>query len=488
MSATLTGPRRVPTGKRQRPMLRLLEAPAAAKPQKARREDLDALGRSDASRLAVLTASISAFGLVIVLSASSVVSIATYGSPWSLFERQVMWTALGVLAFLFCARIQLAKLRRLSTAAVLMSSFLLLAVLAPGIGKIAGGSSRWIGAGPIRIQPSELAKLAFVLFCADLVARRERADDQWQQIVRPVALVLAFLAILIVKQPDLGTAIVLICIASSVLYAGGVRWRLLAAVMGVIFAAGSVLALSASYRRDRLLSFINPFAHASTTGYQVVQSLAALGSGHLTGTGLGGSSVTWGLLPNAQTDFIFAVIGNELGLVGAIAVLVFFGALGVLGLRIAARAEDRFAALLACGITCWLVCQAFINIGGVIGVLPETGIPLPFLSFGGSSLVVALASVGLLHNISRHRSLPNAASAPSAKWPSAKKRTIGRQRPSSSRRPSTTPSAQSRSANQRNVASSGSVSAKAARPARSKGRTVTDGSSEASRRGALFGR
>ncbi|HLI15100.1 MAG TPA: putative lipid II flippase FtsW [Acidimicrobiales bacterium] len=357
----------------------------------------------DARRITALAALLTAFGLVMVLSASPVVSIVDYGSAWSLFERQLLWSVLGVLGFALARRVDLARLRRLAVPLLVGTTLLLLAVLAPGIGRSAGGSSRWIGAGFVRIQPSELAKLAFVLFAADLVCRRAGARDELREIVRPLALVLAFLGVLILKQPDMGTAIVLVCICGLVLFAGGVRTRLLVGGLGLVALAGGALALAAPYRRARLLSFVNPFAHATTTGYQVVQSLAALGSGHLTGAGFAGSATTYGLLPNAQTDFIFAVVGNELGLLGAVGVVLAFLAFGWVGLRIAAHAPDRFSALVAVGVTGWIVCQALINIGGVTGILPETGIPLPFLSFGGSSLVVVLVASGLLANVARAR-------------------------------------------------------------------------------------
>ena len=385
---------------RAAPALRVVKSEPRAQ-RRASRTDLEQLGRRDATRLSMLTAAINGFGLVIVLSASSVVSIATYGSPWALFERQLLWTFFGLIAFFVCSRFDLRRLRKLAPTILMATVAMLVFVLAPHIGKSSGGSSRWIGAGPIKIQPSEFAKLAFALFAADLVARRDGARDQVQTVVRPLVTVLAFTALLILKQPDMGTAIVLVVIGAAVLYAGGIERRVLATVFGALAVVGSILALAAPYRRARLFSFINPFAHASTSGYQVVQSLIALGSGHLFGTGLGGSVAKWGFLPNAQTDFIFAVIGNELGLIGELIVILSFVGLGALGLRIAARTADRFSALLATGITCWLVAQALINIGGVIGVMPETGIPLPFLSSGGSALVVALGAVGLLVNIAR---------------------------------------------------------------------------------------
>jgi cell division protein FtsW len=272
-------------------------------------------------------------------------------------------------------------------------------VFFPAFGSTVGGSSRWIDLGPLQIQPSEFAKLALVLFLSDLAVRRQKARDEFKAIFIPALLALGVLALLIIKQPDLGTAIVLTCIAASVLFAAGVRRRTLLVVVGTLSLAGIVLATDQTYRRERFLAFMHPMANASGSGYQLAQSLIALGSGHLTGSGIGGSVAKWNLLPNAWTDFIFAIVGNELGLLGGIAVIVAFAAFAYFGLRIARRTPDRFSSLLAVGITAWIVSQAFINIGGVEGALPETGVPLPFISSGGSSLVVALVAVGLLYNI-----------------------------------------------------------------------------------------
>jgi cell division protein FtsW len=358
--------------------------------------------RRDASRLTVLVVALNCFGLVIVLSASSVASITESGSPWSLFEKQAMWTVIGAGAFIVASRVDLALLRRAAVPLLVLCGFLLVAVFAPGLSSGAvGGSSRWIGAGPLKIQPSELSKLAFCLFAADLVARRAGATDQRRQIVYPLFTVLGACALLILKQPDMGTAIVLCCIGLSVLWAVGIDRSIFLRLVSVLAVAGGLFALVAPYRRARLLSFVNPFAHASTTGYQAVQGIVAMASGHLTGTGLGNSAAKWGFLPNAWTDYIFAIIGNELGLFGSIAVLCAFAAFCWLGVRIASRTGDLFTSLLATAITCWIGCQAIINIGGVVAVMPETGIPLPFLSSGGSSLVVTLAAVGILVNIAR---------------------------------------------------------------------------------------
>jgi len=343
-------------------------------------------------------------GLPIVLSASAPAAIMSGTSPWSYEIRQCMYMSIGIVAAVLASRIPSRFLRKLRFALPLVALALLIVVFVPGIGQFSGGSSRWVGVGPIQIQPSELMKLAIVVFAADLLARRYKRADHWHAVVRPLLSFMVLAAILIIKQPDLGTAIVLGCITFSMLFAAGVRLPTLASSGVSVLAVGSFLALSATYRRDRLLSFVNPFAHASTTGYQVVQSLATLGLGGMTGSGVGASVTPWGYLPNAHTDFVFAVIAGNLGLVGALIVLAGFGAFGWAGFRIAAREKDPFARFVAIGITCWVLAQAVINIGGVVDALPVTGIPLPFISYGGSSLVLVLVAAGLLFGIARRQS------------------------------------------------------------------------------------
>jgi cell division protein FtsW (lipid II flippase) len=242
-------------------------------------------------------------------------------------------------------------------------------------------------------------KLALAVFAADLLTRRADPSTDPKMIIVPVLAVLGISGILILKQPDMGTALVLSCIAFGILFMGGVPMGSIMKVLGAFAVLAVVIGLADPYRRDRILSFLNPGANKSGTGYQVWQSLIGLGSGHLFGLGLGGGRQKWGLLPNAHTDFIFSVVGEELGLVGAIVLLGLFFALAWFGLRAATRAPDRFGSLLAVGITTWITSQAVINIGAVIGVLPVTGIPLPFISFGGSSLIITMAAVGILLNI-----------------------------------------------------------------------------------------
>jgi cell division protein FtsW len=360
------------------------------------------------TRLAILglVGALCAVGLVMVLSASAYTSLQYYGSVWTIFERQVLWMGLGAIAFGVTARVRYDRWRRFRILLPLATLALLVAVLVPGIGVVAGGSSRWIGLGMLRIQPSELMKLAMAVFAADLLARRADRLDRPGAAVVPLLALLAVSGLLVLKQPDMGTALVLAFITFALLYAGGVPLRPVVKALGVTAVIGLVVGLAEPYRRARLLSFLDPFAHAKGSGYQVVQSLVGLGSGHLYGLGLGGGREKWGLLPNAHTDFIFSVIGEEGGLIGTLMVLGLFAALAWYGLRAASRAPDRFGGLLAVAAVCWITSQAVINIGAVIGVLPVTGIPLPFISFGGSSLVITLVAAGILVNVASFERVP----------------------------------------------------------------------------------
>ncbi len=367
---------------------------------------------SISTRTAVLAVVVAlcAIGLVMVLSASAYTSLQYYGSVWYIFERQVLWMGLGAIAFFVTIRIRYDRWRRLRVLLPLVTLGLLVIVLVPGIGVVAGGSSRWIGFGPLRIQPSELMKLAMAIFASDLLARRADRLEKPIAAVVPLLGLLTVSGLLVLKQPDMGTAMVLAFITFALLYAGGVPLRPVLKALGATAVVGLVVGLAEPYRRARLLSFLDPFAHSKGSGYQVVQSLVGLGSGHLYGLGLGGGREKWGLLPNAHTDFIFSVIGEEGGLLGTLIVLCLFGALAWYGLRAADRAPDRFGSLLAVAATCWITSQAVINIGAVIGVLPVTGIPLPFVSFGGSSLVITLVAAGILVNVASYERLEGEAS------------------------------------------------------------------------------
>ncbi len=348
-------------------------------------------------------------GLVMVLSASAVASLRSFGTPWSFFEHQAVYLVLGVAAFALAQQVRMAVWQRLARPLLIVAALGLMAVLVAG--RSAGGAARWLGSGSLQFQPSELAKLALLLFAADVIARREGRGN-WMYRSVPVLVAGGVYVLLIMKQPDMGTAVVVCCIAAAVLFAAGMPLRSMVGLGLLGGLGGIVFATSASYRAARLTSFINPFAHANSTGYQSVQGLIALGAGHWTGTGIGQSLASWGYLPNQYTDFIFAVIGQEAGFAGSVVVLGLFSALAVVGTRVAWHAPSTFESLVAAGITAWLSAQAVINIGAVAGVLPVTGVPLPFVSYGGTSLVIVMFATGLLANIAR-RSAGQAVPMPS---------------------------------------------------------------------------
>jgi cell division protein FtsW len=340
-------------------------------------------------------------GMVMVLSASSVFSLEIHGSAWYTFLRQIAWTFLGVVGFAIALRIDYRKWRRISEALVLVTGVLLLLVFVPAIGVEVAGARRWLGIGSWSIQPSEMAKLALVVFTADLLSRREHEVWDWRRVLRPVLMVLGAFVVLVCLEPDLDSAFLIAIIVGVVLLIGGVRFAHLAAIGGAGIVAGTIFALSAGYRRERLLSFLDPGSDTVNAGYQAAQSLIHLGSGGIDGVGLGAGRAKWLFLPNAHTDFIFAVIGEELGMIGTFTVLGLFVALLWLGVLTAMRARDRFGMLLATGITVWIGIQAMLNMGGVVGVLPASSVPLPFISFGGSALVVTMIGVGMLANVAR---------------------------------------------------------------------------------------
>lgn len=359
------------------------------------------------SLLAMVIAVLNMVGLLMVMSASSVVSLRESGNAWSYFERQMMWTGLGAVALGLCLVISIDFWRQHVRVWLFGSLGLLVLVLVPGIGRSANGATRWLGPASVRVQPSEFAKFALLLFVADLLARRAHDIADWRQGLRPVVIYLAVVAALIMAQPNLGTTIIIAATTLTMLWAAGVPLLGLT-ITGVAGAALATVAVAGTtFRRTRLLRFLDPWSDPQNTGLQNIQSMVGLANGGLLGKGLGRSTAKWGFLPFAHTDFIFAVIGEEFGLVGALAVVMLFAAVTVTGTWIAMRAGDRFSMLVAVGITTWLTVQAFMNIGAVIGLMPITGIPLPFVSFGGSSLVINLAATGLLLNIARHPAAPS---------------------------------------------------------------------------------
>lgn len=356
-----------------------------------------------------LVVALNLLGLVMVLSASAVDSLYDYGTSWYQFQRQAMWLGIGAVVLIVVMRIDYHLWRRFIPLGLVVAAALLVAVLVPGLGIEANGSSRWLGVGAFRIQPSEIAKLAVLLFVADLLARRVDRIAEPRLTLRPVLFVFGVFAVLIMLQPNLGTTVILGVIVLVVLFVSGVPGRSLAVLGGTGVAAAAVLAFIEPYRYRRLMAFRNPWADPLNTGYQTIQAQVGIANGGLVGMGLGEGRAKWGFLPYPHTDFIFAIVAEELGLLGALGLVAMFLALGVFGVRTALAAPDRFGMLLASGITAWILVQALINVGAVVGVLPITGVPLPFVSFGGSSLLVLMVAAGMLLNVARQATGPLAA-------------------------------------------------------------------------------
>jgi cell division protein FtsW len=385
---------------RRRP--RPTDAPTGTRSRR-RRPATRASGRrtAESTLLLGLIVTLNLTGLVMVMSASSVVSLESYDTSWYYFKRQAIWAGIGTVAMLVVQRIDYHRWRRLSWPALAVSVVLLGAVLVPGVGRNVNGATRWIGYGPLVIQPSELAKLALLLACASLLANRINEIHRLDLVLWPIAVMTSIVIGLVMVQPNLGTSIVLAAIVMTLLFVAGMPGRTLAAVVGVLSALAVFAALAAPYRRARVLSFLHPEADPQGNGYQTIQAWMAMAEGGMSGVGVGASRAKWGFLPFAHTDFIFAIIAEELGFLGAAVVVVLFVAIGIVGIRTAVRAPDTFGMLLAAGVTAWFVFQAVVNIGAVVGALPITGVPLPFVSSGGSSLVTSMAGCGVLLNVAR---------------------------------------------------------------------------------------
>ena len=346
--------------------------------------------------LVFVTLSLVAFGLVMVYSATSAAAAIGDGDASSYLKRQAAYALVGVVLLTGASRIDFRHWRRAAPALVLASLVLCAAVLV--VGPQVNGARRWLFLGPATFQPSELAKLALALWVAAFLARR-RAPQTIGRLIRPIGIVAAVFCALLLAQPDLGTTITLLVMLAAVLVVAGTPVRVLA------FAGTSVIALAIAaiwfepYRRARVFSFLDPWADPTHTGFQIVQAMIGLGSGGLLGNGLGESVQKIHYLPEAHTDMIFAIIGEELGLVGAAAVIAAYGAFAYAGFSVAHAARDPFGKRLAVALTALVCGQAAINLAAVLGLAPLTGIPLPFVSAGGSSLVVLLAAVGVLLNI-----------------------------------------------------------------------------------------
>jgi cell division protein FtsW len=337
-------------------------------------------------------------GLAMILSASSVESMAKWGSPWSQFLRQLLWFGVGTVALVWALRRDYRRWRTGAGWAVVFGFALLVAVL---FTRRVNGASRWLGYGMFTVQPAELVKLILIVFWADLLARRARWIEHARLTAVPVLVTFVVAAGLIMKQPNLGTTLVIFATMLGMLFVAGVPLRWLAAVLGGGAVGAACAVLFDPERLDRLRNTADPAQDPMNGGYQPMQAAAGASEGGFFGVGLGQSRAKWGYLPEADNDFIFAVLAEETGLIGALLVIALFVALAVVGTRVAVRAPDRFGMLLAAGITTWFLVQAFLNIGQAVGRLPVVGVPLPFVSSGGSSLVVSMLAAGMLLNIAR---------------------------------------------------------------------------------------
>lgn len=343
-------------------------------------------------------------GLLMVYSASIADAYTYYGSAMYIFQREVMWVVVGFVALAVVVRLDYRFWQRISLPFLGLSMLLLVAVLAPHVGHSSHGAQRWFAVGSfIQLEPSELAKLALVLhLSAWLAAKGDRVRD-FKATFLPFSMIVGIVALLIVRQPDLGTTIVVTVTMFSVIFIAGANIQhFLGVSLGAIGVA-ALLAQSASYRYGRLTAFMDPWKDPSGVGYHTVQALLALGSGGLWGQGLGNSAQKF-VLPAPHTDSILAVIGEEWGLVGTVTVLLLYVIIAYRGMRITMEAPDGFARLLAAGITMWITFQALMNFAVITSSVPFTGVPLPFVSYGGTSLIITMTAMGILLNISRHTS------------------------------------------------------------------------------------
>jgi cell division protein FtsW len=340
-----------------------------------------------------------AAGAVMVYSASSAESLIQNGDPAFFLKRYVMFGALGLIAMHAISRGGLKVVRNVTPALLGASFVLTVAVMVPGVGITVNGATRWLGAGPVQFQPSELLKVSLALYSAGLLASRPKCLRSIGDLCRPLLIVVGAACALLLKQPDMGTAMVICFSTFALLVAAGARLRHLGTILVALAAVAMVFAVSAPYRRDRLLSFVDPWHDAAGIGFQAAQAQIALGSGGLFGVGLGESVQKNFYLPEAHTDMILAIVGEELGVMGVAALAALYGLIAYAGFRAAKLARDRYAKLLAAGLTSLILTQAALNFFAVLGMAPLTGVPLPFVSYGSSNLVVLLGAMGLVLNV-----------------------------------------------------------------------------------------
>jgi cell division protein FtsW len=352
-------------------------------------------------------------GTLMVYSASFVVAHNEFNDDAYFLVRQLIWVGAGGVGLLLAARIDYRRWRSLSLPIMFICIGMLVLVLVPGIGASSYGAVRWLKLGPVQIQPSEIAKLAMTLYLADWLARRGPIVGELLKGLLPFAIIVGIVAALVAIQPDLGTTAIIIMVAACVFFVGGANLVHIALLGAAGVGAGLVvLAHLSGYQLERIRAFLDPWSDIQGSGWHTAQGLIALGSGGLFGSGLGNGLQKYYWVPNAHTDAIFAIIGEELGLVGCVGVLLLFGVVAWRGFLIAWRGPDAFARLFASGLTCMLTIQTLVNIAVVTNSLPYTGVTLPLVSFGGSSTVISLVAIGLLLNISRQPEVAETSTLP----------------------------------------------------------------------------
>ncbi|HEY2996383.1 MAG TPA: putative lipid II flippase FtsW [Methylomirabilota bacterium] len=341
-------------------------------------------------------------GVVMVYSASTIVAADRFHDPYFFLKKQLFWALIGAGVMWVALRVDYRWLERAVVPALIVAGVLLVLVLVPPIGQAINGTRRWIRLGPVSFQPAELAKLALVVYLAAFLARKRGDMDRFRTGTLPPLLVAGAMAALVLVQPDLGNCLTLIALTFGLLYLAGSPIKHLAWVAAPAVPLIALAVWMAPYRMRRITAFIDPWADPRGSGFQIIQSWLALGNGGLLGQGIGGSRQKLFYLPESHTDFIFAILGEELGFVGGLAIVALFAVLIWRGLRVGLRAPDAFGAYLALGITVLLATQTLVNLGVVTGLLPTKGLPLPFISFGGSALLMTMLATGVLLNISQH--------------------------------------------------------------------------------------
>jgi len=364
-----------------------------------RREESHAINRRLISVLLAAVFVLLVIGLGELMSASSVRGLADAADQFFYFKRQMFGLVIGLFVLIAAVRIRYQVYRRFALPFFVISLGCLVAVKLVGLAR--NGSTRWLDLGFVTFQPSELSKLAVVIALAAMFESKGNLLDNRHHFLMPIYQIVGSTSLLIMLQPDLGTTLVVVAAAMAVILVSNAPMRYVAGLATIAVAGALLLAIGASYRMERITSFLDPWADPSGTGYQVIQGYYAMAEGGLFGVGLGASRARWSYLPNAHTDFIFAIVGEETGLVGGLGVIALCLLIALCGWSIASRAADRFGRMVAAGITAWLSFQALANIGGVLGVLPITGIVLPFVSYGATALITCLAGVGVLISIAR---------------------------------------------------------------------------------------